>query len=162
MIRTAPLVTVVAVAVLGLAGCGSSTGIATASPSSTSPSSSAAAGKAWVVDTSGWWVPSDPNGCLQETTTCPMTVWKSRLYKSGNEILNLMRHGDPITLVCKAPTPAPIRNSVKTESVFWYYSGYKGAHYWIPDVYVTKTPAQVTAMAQGVPDCASDTPGVSG
>lgn len=152
---------VVAVCVLALAGCGSTTDTAaTGSPSSAS--SSAPAGKAWTVDTSGWWVPSDPTGCLQETTTCPMTVWKSRLYKAGNEILNLMRHGDPITLVCKAPTPAPIRNSVKTESVYWYYSIYKGAYYWIPDIYVTRTPQQVTSMADGVPDCPSDTPGVSG
>lgn len=141
---------------LGLAACGTSS---SASPASPSPSPTA---KTWVVDTSGWWVPDDPTGCLQETVTCKTSVWKTRAYEKGNFEYNLIQHGEEVTLLCKAPTPVPLRNSVKTEAVNAYYIQWQGKNYWIPDVYMVKDDAAVAAMAADVPDCTSDTPGVNG
>jgi hypothetical protein len=141
---------------LALAACSSGS----SGPASTPSSSGSAGGKSWVVDTSGWWVPSDPTGCGTDTVTCTMAADKVRAYRKGNTLFNVFVHGDTITLLCKAPTPAAIRNSVKTESKYWYYAAFKDQHYWVPDVYVTKD--AVDAMAQGVTDCPSDTPGING
>lgn len=147
-----------------LAGCAStastSSTSSTSSVASTAAASASPAGKTWIVDTSGWWVPSDPTGCGTDTVTCTMAADKVRAYRKGNTLFNVFVHGDTITLLCKAPTPAAIRNSVKTESVYWYYATFKDQHYWVPDIYVTKDAVDV--MAQGVPDCPSDTPGING
>lgn len=144
--------------------CSSETGGAAATSESPAAASSEAAfalapAKEWTVDTSGWWVPDDPTGCLNETTTCTMSAWPYRQY-GGDIASNIMTHGDTISLYCKAPTPAAIRNPIKTESVYWYYADYQGTAYWIPDVYVTKD--DITGMAAGVPDCPSNTPGING
>lgn len=133
---------------------------ASAVPSASATTAGAESGKPWLVDTSGWWVPEDPAGCLTETTTCPMTVWKTREYKKGNMVINLVRHGETVTLLCKAPTPVPIRNSKMVESTYVYYIEYKGQNYWAPDVYFTLD--DIDGMADGVPDCTSDTPGING
>lgn len=115
--------------------------------------------KVWTVDTSGWWVPDDPTGCLNETVTCPMSAWPYREY--GPDIaVNVFRHGETINLHCKAPTPDAIRNPLKFESVNWFYADYNGTFYWVPDIYVTKD--DVEGMAEGVPDCPSNTPGING
>jgi hypothetical protein len=115
--------------------------------------------KQWTVDTSGWWVPDDPTGCLNETVTCPMSAWPYREY--GPDIaVNVFRHGETINLHCKAPTPDAIRNPLKFESVHWFYADYNGTFYWVPDIYVTKD--DVEGIADGVPDCPSNTPGING
>lgn len=144
----------VAIAVSGCSGTG------TTAPSPT-PSDIAqiTATKAWTVDSSGWWVPEDPTGCLNQTTTCMMNVWPTRAYK-GASIQNAVQTGATIQLVCKAPTPAPMQNSVKTQSQYWYYSNVAGTYYWVPDIYVTKD--NTAGMAAGVPDCPSNTPGING
>lgn len=141
-----------------LSACGSSSGT-----SATPTSPAAASGPvSWTVDTSGWWVPDDPTGCLQETVTCHTSAWKTRALVKGNTVINIIQHGEKITLLCKAPVPSPIRNSLKTEGVWAYYIEWQGENYWMPDIYVAKDDAAVQAMAQGVPDCASNTPGING
>lgn len=146
-----------AVAVLGACGSGDD---AAATQDSPAAEFSPVAAKEWTVDTSGWWVPEDPTGCLNETTTCPMSAWPTREYKEGQIAINVFRHGDPLTLFCKAPTPVAIRNSIETEAVYWYYAQQGDNYWWIPDVYVTKD--DTAAMAEGVPDCPSNTPGING
>lgn len=147
-----------------LAACSSDTSATAEESVTTAPASDApftpVAAKQWTVDTSGWWVPEDPTGCLTETTTCPMSAWPTREYKVGQVAVNVFREGDTLTLYCKAPTPIPIRNSVKTEAVYWYYAEQGGNTWWIPDIYVTK--ADTAGMAEGVPDCPSNTPGING
>lgn len=118
--------------------------------------------KEWSVDSSGWWVPSDPVGCLTQTVECQMAAAKTRAYKKGNIVMNVMTHGDVILLECKAPAPAPIFNSIETYTKYWYYTDVAGAHWWVPDVYVAKDDAAVADMARGVPDCPANTPGVNG
>lgn len=140
-----------------LAACSSSDSASDSADAAEGPPTT---GKEWIVDTSGWWVPEDPTGCLTETTTCPMSAWPSREYKNGQVAANVFRHGDTLTLFCKAPTPIAIRNSLKTESVYWYYSQQADNIWWIPDIYVTKD--DVTGMAEDVPDCPSNTPGING
>lgn len=144
-----------------LAACGSTSDPAPATTDAAAPASSPAV-VTWKVDTSGWWVPEDPTGCLQETVTCYTSVWKTREYKKGNLIFNLIQHGEEVTLICKAPTPVPLRNSLKTESVSTYYIEFEGKNYWLPDVYAAKDDAQVQEMGADVPTCDSDTPGVNG
>ena len=147
-----------AAAAITLAACGgNSESSESASPEA---SFSAVAAKEWTVDTSGWWVPEDPTGCLNETTTCPMSAWPTREYKEGQIAINVFRHGDTLTLFCKAPTPVAIRNSIETEAVYWYYAQEGDNYWWIPDIYVTKD--DTAGMAEGVPDCPSNTPGVNG
>lgn len=115
--------------------------------------------KQWTVDTSGWWVPDDPTGCLNETVTCPMSAWPYREY--GPDIaVNVFRHDETLNLYCKAPTPDAIRNPLRFESVHWFYADYNGTFYWVPDIYVTKD--DVEGIADGVPDCPSNTPGING
>jgi hypothetical protein len=145
-----------------LAACGTDEGSEAASSASAAPTAPyvPVAAKEWRVDTSGWWVPEDPTGCLNETTTCPMSAWPTREYKTGQVAANVFREGDTLTLYCKAPTPIPIRNSVKTEAVYWYYAQEGDNVWWIPDIYVTKD--GTAAMAEGVPDCPSNTPGING
>lgn len=143
-----------AAAILG--ACSSSASSSTQSPAAYSP----VPAKQWTVDTSGWWVPDDPTGCLTETTTCPMSAWPTREYKKGQVAANVFRHGDTLTLYCKAPTPIAIRNSLKTESVYWYYAQQGSNVWWVPDIYVTKDDTK--GMAEGVPDCPSNTPGING
>lgn len=116
--------------------------------------------KAWMVDTSGWWVPDDPTGCLDETETCQQHAWPVREYYKGGAVAGVFVHGDEIQLECKALTPEAIRNAVTTESKYWYYASFGDEHWWVPDIYVTKD--DVDGMAEGVPDCSSDTPGVNG
>lgn len=137
------------VALVGLTGCASDT---------------AAAGgpKEWTVDSSGWWVPSDPVGCLTQTVECQMAAAKTRAYKKGNIVMNVVTHGDVILLECKAPAPAPIFNSIETYTKYWYYTKVGDAHWWMPDIYVARDDAAVADMAAGVPDCAADVPGVNG
>lgn len=142
-----------------IAGC--STGSSTsesATPSATQFVPVAA--KQWTVDTSGWWVPDDPTGCLNETVNCPMSAWPVREYYKGGIAVDVFKHGDELTLYCKAPTPVAIRNSLQTESVYWYYAEQGGNTWWVPDIYVTKDDVQ--GMADGVPDCPSNTPGING
>lgn len=141
---------------VALVGCSSSASQSAPSDAPFTPTPA----KTWVVDTSGWWVPEDPTGCLTETTTCPMSAWPTREYRKGQVAANVMRHGDELTLYCKAPTPTAIRNSLKVESVHWFYAQQGGEYWWIPDIYVTKD--DVDEMAEGVPDCASNTPGLNG
>lgn len=117
-------------------------------------------GKTWAVDSSGWWVPGDPTGCLAETTTCKMNAWPTRAYVKGGSIPNLLVHGTQVELLCAAPTPASIRSAIKTESVNWFLTKYDGKTYWLPDIYATKT--DVNGMAQNVPVCPSTTPGING
>ena len=141
------------------AGCSSSG----SSSGQESPSSAAyvpVPAKQWTVDTSGWWVPDDPTGCLNETVNCPMSAWPVREYYKGGIAVDVFKHGDTLTLYCKAPTPVAIRNSLQTESVYWYYAEQGGNTWWVPDIYVTKDDVQ--GMAAGVPDCPSNTPGING
>lgn len=149
--KLAAAVSLAAVSLVGLTGC--------AAPNA---SGAAAGAKEWTVDSSGWWVPQDPTGCLSETTQCQMAAAKTRAYKKGNIVLNVMTHGDSITLECKAPTPTQLRNSLKTYSKFWYYAQVKDAHWWVPDIYVVKDDAAVQKMAEGVKGCAANVPGVNG
>ncbi len=142
--------------VLLLAGCGSAGDAADASASPT-----AAAGKEWKADTGGWWVPQDPTGCLNETVNCVMVAWSKRRY-GGETPQNAFQHGETITLLCKAATPDPIRSAIKTYSRYWFYTDIKGKKWWVPDIYAAKDDAQIEEMADGVPDCTADTPGVDG
>jgi hypothetical protein len=150
--------------VAGLGGCAGGEADAPADPTGAEASVAAGepAAKEWVVDTSGWWVPEDPSGCLDQTVDCLMAAQKARVFKKGNTVFNVMTHGDTITLECKAPTPAPIRNSVETYSKYWYHAQVGDQMFWVPDVYVVKDDAAVAAMAEGVPDCTSSTPGING
>ena len=150
-----------------LAGCGDDSASLTGEEGDAGASAeefSLEPAKDWVVDTSGWWVPEDPSGCLDETTECMMAAWPVReRYRSTTGdgiILDAFKHGDTISLYCKGPTPEAIRNSRLTESVYWYYADYNGTKYWVPDIYVTLD--DVDGMADGVPDCPSNTPGVNG
>lgn len=150
-------ITAAAVALL-MAGC-SSSGISAGA--SASPTQASAVGKQWKGDSSGWWVPTDPTGCLNETVSCVMVAWSKRRY-GGETPQNAFKHGETITLLCKASTPAPIRNSVKTYSRYWFYSDINGKKWWVPDIYAAKDDAQIDEMAAGVPDCTADTPGIDG
>lgn len=165
--RTAILV--VPVAAIGLFGCSASDSAENAASSSNAVASGSAAasgqgssGKDYVVDSSGWWVPQDPLGCLTETTQCQMAAAKTRAYKKGNIVLNVVTHGDVIQLKCKAPAPAQMFNSINTYGKYWYFTSIAGEDWWMPDIYVAKDDAGVTAMAEGVPDCPPDTPGING
>lgn len=141
-----------AVAAAALAGCASS-------GSSVTPGSPpATGGKNWTVDSSGYWVPGDPQGCGTETVTCKMNAFTTRVYK--NAIPNVFLTGSQVLLQCKAPTPAAIRSSVKTESKYWYYLSFEGKDYWVPDIFLTRD--DIAGIAEGVPDCSSNTPGISG
>lgn len=152
---------VAGVALVVLAGCGNSaepTAVETSDPGTSDFSMEPA--KEWIVDTSGWWLPEDPSGCLNETTSCVQAAWPVREYFKGGVVLNAFAHGETLSLYCKAPTPEAIRNSMLTESVYWYYADHQGTKWWVPDIYVTRD--DVTGMADGVPDCPSNTPGVNG
>lgn len=169
-----PVAAVLPVAALALFGCSSSDsaqGSDTAAASGTSSASASVSpaatsgggvGKDYVVDSSGWWVPQDPLGCLTETTQCQMAAAKTRAYKKGNIVLNVVTHGQTIQLICKAPAPAQLFNSINTYGKYWYYTEIEGKNWWMPDIYVAKDDAGVLAMAEGVPDCPPDTPGVNG
>lgn len=148
-------------AALVLAGCASSAEPTAAEPSATpSTEFTMEPAKEWIVDTSGWWLPEDPSGCLNETTSCVQAAWPVREYYKGGVVLNAFTHGETLSLYCKAPTPQAIRNSLLTESVYWYYADHEGTKWWVPDIYVTLD--DVDGMAAGVPDCPSNTPGVNG
>lgn len=145
---------------VGVTACSGSGGDpATGSSPAPTDFSEITTGKEWTVDASGWWVPEDPTGCGQETTTCHINLWPTRAYK-GSSVPNAVVHGQKITLYCKAPTPAVIRSAVKTQAEYWYYSDVDGKRMWVPDIYVTKD--NLTGMAEGVPDCPSNTPGING
>ncbi|HQR78702.1 MAG TPA: hypothetical protein PLT68_00625 [Actinomycetota bacterium] len=146
----------------GIAGC-SSGGSAESSPSPTpTPEPTSIAdiqGKTWSVDTAGWWVPDDPTGCGTETTTCRINAWPTRAYE-GHSIPGPVQHGDEVTVLCYAPTPAAIRNALAIDSKNWVYTEFEGKDYWFADIYITKD--NLDGLIEGVPACPSDTPGING
>lgn len=149
--------------IAGLTGCSSGSEEPAASPTpepSPSPTSiSDIEGKAWAVDTAGWWVPDDPTGCGTETTTCRINAWPTRAYE-GHSIPGPVQHGDEVTVLCYAPTPAAIRNALATDSKNWVYTQFEGENYWFADIYITKD--DLDGLIQDVPACPSDTPGING
>lgn len=149
-----------AVAVAGIAGCsGGGTTESSASPSPSPTSITEIEGKAWSVDTAGWWVPDDPTGCGTETTTCRINAWPTRAYE-GHSIPGPVQHGDEVTVLCYAPTPAAIRNALALDSKNWVYTEFEGKNFWFADIYITKD--DLDGLIEGVPACPSDTPGVDG
>lgn len=152
-------VTVLA-AVTGCSSDSAASDAASPSPVAASPTSiSEIQGKAWAVDTAGWWVPEDPTGCGTETTTCRINAWPKRAYK-GHSIPGPVQHGDEVTVLCYAPTPAAIRNALAIDSKNWVYTEFEGKNYWFADIYITKD--NLDGLIEGVPACPSDTPGVNG
>lgn len=157
---------VVSTIAIALTGCATSASAPEASRSS--PSASTAAppvavpdlgpGKVWTVDTSGWWVPDDPTGC-DMTTVCDMNGWPTRGYE-GHSIIGVVRHGDQIDVLCKAPTPAAIRNDLAIDSENWVYTRVGDQYYWFADIYVTGT--DLNGLVKDVPECPSNTPGIDG
>lgn len=114
----------------------------------------------WVVDTSGWWVPADPQACLEETDKCRLAGFPTRSFVQGVGIFNAVGHGEQIDLFCSAPAPADIRNSIGTPSTSWFYAEVAGERLWLNDV--TLTPTDTEALVDLVPDCPSNTPGILG
>lgn len=163
----------VLLATLGLAACSEQTdATGEASPTAAVESSAAASptapgksfekavgsGKQWTVDTSGWWVPDDPTGC-DLTVVCDMNAWPTRGYEQRSKIA-IVRHGDKVTVLCQAPSPAAIRNDLAIDSKNWVYAKAGDQYYWFADIHLTRD--DLDGLVKGVPECPSNTPGIDG